>query len=90
MSHSMVVGNGDTNNESETEMSSQSQDSDNAEGIGPPSGAEEVRRLDDTDEASESERSNGSITEGERFYTINEGPSGQDEEVPYNGHRLFG
>ncbi len=64
-------GNGDTNNESETEVLDQSQDSDNAEGVGPPNDTEEVRQLGDTDEASESEHSNGSITEGERFYTIN-------------------
>ncbi len=56
-------GNGSADTESGTEMLSETQDSDGAEEISEPDGAEEV---------SESEYSDGSVTEGERFYTINE------------------
>ncbi len=57
--------NGDDNaaTESGTEMLSETQDSDGVEGASEPDGAEE---------ASEPEYSDGSVTEGERFYTINE------------------
>ncbi len=56
-------GDGNTATESGTEMLSESQDSDGAEEASQPDGAEE---------ASEFEYSDGSVTEGERFYTINE------------------
>ncbi len=62
---SVDTENGDDNTatESGTEMLSESQDSD---------GAEEASQPDDAEEASEFEYSDGSVTEGERFYTINE------------------
>ncbi len=56
-------GDGNAATKSGTEMLSETQDSD---------GAEEVSESGGAEEASESEYGDGSVTEGERFYTINE------------------
>ncbi len=70
-----------TTTESGTEMLGETQDSDGAEEISEPDGAEEV---------SEPEYSDGSVTEGERFYTINEVRQVVPyEKVPYNGYGLL-
>ncbi len=68
----MENGDGNAATGSGTEMLSESQDSDGAEGASQSDGAEEAIQQDGAEEASEFEYSDGSVTEGERFYTINE------------------
>ncbi len=65
-------GDGNAATESGAEMLSETQDSDGAEEASESGGAEEASELAGAEEASESEYSDGSVTEGERFYTVNE------------------